>query len=461
MHYKLVPLTLISAFLALTVGPGSARADAPSAWVYWWSDPYNDVYFARPHNTYERTAQLPALDYALWNGFHALELDVHEFKTVDGARQFPVKHDAWASDTGNNCRWGQGGFLRDCLHDIRNWSDYNPGHLPITVQIDLKTLNPYGWGDGQYDELHAQVAEVLGSKLYRPDDLRMFTAYDSIRQGVAQKGWPTLTALQGKVIVLIMGGPIGDKNDMMENYVRRHGAGANFFVCPNAGSAEDFDSWGNADDFDEYQTNKWVICGNVGSPKYWPELTSNADDNNQLVNLWSGDYEHDEFYRMYLAVGWGATMISRGNGDTFGGKIPLVGLRSSVPVQFEIVNDNSQKCLEVRNADFDDGTDIVQWTCDDGIDQRWIYSDETQLRAWGDTSYCYDIDGGDGDQGDRHHIWDCDGGDSEKWRLQPNGSFVGMNGRCMDVPNSSTANGVQLWHYDCNGTNAQRFHLTW
>lgn len=57
---------------------------------------------------------------------------------------------------------------------LRNWSDYNPGHLPITVQIDLKTLDPYGWGDGQYDELHAQVAEVLGSKLYRPDDLRMF-----------------------------------------------------------------------------------------------------------------------------------------------------------------------------------------------------------------------------------------------------------------------------------------------
>ena len=52
-------------------------------------------------------------------------------------------------------------------------------------------------------------------------------------------------------------------------------------------------------------------------------------------------------------------------------------------------------------------------------------------------------------------------GASEKWRLQPNGSFVGMNGRCMDVPNGSTANGVQLWHHDCNGTNAQRFHLTW
>ncbi|MCY1065434.1 Ca2+-dependent phosphoinositide-specific phospholipase C [Nannocystis sp. RBIL2] len=461
MHSKKICSLSLLAGLTLAAVPATAHADAPDALDFWWSDSYSDVYFARPHNTYQKTAEYPNLDYALWDGFHALELDVHEYKQVGGVKQFPVKHDAWNSDTGNNCRWGQGGYLRDCLHDIRNWSDYNPGHLPITVQIDLKAISPYAWGDAQYDELHAQVAEVLGSKLYRPNELRAFTGNDSLRQGVYTSGWPSLSALQGKVIVLIMGGPLGDKNDYQENYVRRYDYNANFFVCPNADSPADFDWWGNANDFDEPQTNKWVICGNVGSPAGWDSIAARADANHQLMNLWSGSYEHDEFWRMYLAVGWGASMISRGNADTFYDKIPLVGLRSSVPVQFQMVNDNSNKCVDVWNGAYSNGTDIIQWSCNSDPNQAWIYTGAGQLRSAGNTAYCYDIEGGNGNLGDRHHIWKCDGGDSEKWRLEWFGSFRGMKDRCMDVPNSSTADGVQLWHYDCNGTGAQRFHLQW
>jgi hypothetical protein len=38
--------------------------------------------------------------------------------------------------------------------------------------------------------------------------------------------------------------------------------------------------------------------------------------------------------------------------------------------------------------------------------------------------------------------------------------FVGVgSGRCLDVPGASTANGVQLQIYDCNGTEAQSFYL--
>ncbi len=456
MNYpKILPFALFS---AVTVLPGVAAADAPSALGVWWSDAYNDVYFARPHNTYQRSGTLAQ---ALTDGFSAIELDIHEFKTVAGVAQFPVKHSILQSDTGNNCRGGQGGFLRDCLQDVRAWSDAHPGHLPITVQIDLKAISPYAWGDAQYDELHAQVAQVLGSKLYRPGELRAWTARDSIREGVYFNGWPSLAALQGRVIVQIMGGPTGDKNDMMENYVRRWHVAANFFVCPNADSPADFDWWGHANDFDEYETNKWVVCGNVGAPTGWHDIAARADANRQLMNLWSSSYEHDEFYRMYLAIGWGASMISRGTADTFGGKLPLVGLRGSVPVEFEIINDNSNKCIDVWNGGYANGTDIIQWSCNGDPNQTWIYTGETQLRSQGNTAYCYDIDGGDGDLEDRHHIWKCDGGESEKWRLQWNGAFIGKQGRCMDVPNSSTADGVQLWHYDCNWSGAQRFHLAW
>lgn len=219
--------------------------------------------------------------------------------------------------------------------------------------------------------------------------------------------------------------------------------------------------WGNANDFDEANTNKWVICGNVGAPSGWHDIAAAADANHQLMNLWSSDYEHDEFHRMYLAVGWGASMISRKNADTFYNKLPLVGLRRSTPVEFRIVNDNSSKCLDVYEGHYTNGTDIVQWSCNGAGNQTWIYTGEAQLRSKGHTAYCYDIEGGDGDVGDKHHIWKCDGGDSEKWRLRWDGSFVGMKNRCMDVPHSSTSDGTQLWHYTCNNTTAQRFQFGW
>ena len=305
--------------------------DAPGARDLSWDDPYDQTYWSRPHNTYSPDHHADLVD-PLRIGIRAIELDVHELEDVAGIRQFPVKHGARDPDTWNNCRKGRGGYLRDCLNDVRDFSDAHPRHLPITLQIDLKREWITGWGDDQLDELHRQIAEVLGARLYRPEDLRAWTGHDSLRVGVAMSGWPSLRELAGRVIVLIMGGPFGDKNDTQERYVRRHRASANFFVCPNAGSPADFAHDGHADDFDEPETNAWVICGNVGSPRYWKDIASAAADNHQLMNLW-GDGEYDAFHKMYLAIGWGASMISRGNADTFGGKLPLNGRRRSVPAK--------------------------------------------------------------------------------------------------------------------------------
>lgn len=453
----------LASVLALGIGGGvgTAHAQAPSATGLSGHEQYDQVYWSRPHNTYERS-HFGRLNDALDAGFRAIEIDIHESVSAGSLRQFPVKHDEGDSNTGNNCRGGAGGYLRDCLLDVRAWSDAHPGHDPIAVQVDLKVgvWNTFtGWPAGELQELNRQVWEVLGSRLFSPEELRAWTGYASLRTGVAAVGWPSVAALEGRVIVEIMGGPIGDKNDTQEEYVMLHGSGMGAFVCPNASEPGDFHWYGNADDFDDPATNQWVVCGNVEAKKYWKDIAASADDSRQLMNLWGGS-GFDQFHLMYLAVGWGASMISREAGaHSFGGKIPFNGVRRSVPVVFSMVNVNSGKCTDISGARYSNGTDIVQHTCHYGANQTWIYSDETQLRAQGNDDYCYDIDGGDGGQQDRHHIWDCDGGASEKWRLQPNGSFVGMNNRCIDVPSSSTSNGVQLWHYTCNGTNAQRFYL--
>jgi Ricin-type beta-trefoil lectin domain-like len=62
-------------------------------------------------------------------------------------------------------------------------------------------------------------------------------------------------------------------------------------------------------------------------------------------------------------------------------------------------------------------------------------------------------------------LWTYGGGTNQQWMPVAVGSGVYKlvnvaSGRCLDVPAASTANGVQLQIYDCNGTSAQSFRLS-
>src|ERR1044072_3953206 len=104
--------------------------------------------------------------------------------------------------------------------------------------------------------LNTRVATELGAKVYKPETLRAFTGYASLREGVYRAGWPTVDSLRGRIILQMMGGPIGDKNDTQEEYVTQFGSAAQIFVCPEAHEPNDFYWNGNANDFDDANTNK-------------------------------------------------------------------------------------------------------------------------------------------------------------------------------------------------------------
>ena len=60
--------------------------------------------------------------------------------------------------------------------------------------------------------------------------------------------------------------------------------------------------------------------------------------------------------------------------------------------------------------------------------------------------------------------WTYGGGLNQQWQPVDEGAgyfhFVNRNsGKCLDVPAASTADGVQLVQYTCNGTGAQSFKL--
>lgn len=438
----------VAAALLLSAG---ASADVPAGQPLAGTTAYNAAYWSRPHNTYEK-AHFAKLTDVLDRGNQVVEIDIYD------ASGFPVKHDPGEAATANNCKGGAGGLLQDCLRDIKAWSDAHPGHLPITVQFDLKpSLGLWGWDASYMAALNTLVANELGAKVYKPETLRAFTGYASLREGVYRAGWPSVDSLRGRIILQMMGGPIGDKNDTQEEYVNQFGSAAQIFVCPEAHEPKHFYWNGNAKDFDDANTNKWVVCGNHEAVQYWYKDTLTAQQNGQLVNLWSSnETQFDAFNQMYLAVGWGASMISHESVDTFSGKLPLNGIRRSVPTGFTLRSAQSGYCVEIQSGLYANGSDLNQRPCTGGVPQQWTYS-ETQLRAVGNAEYCFDIEGGNGNNGDKLHIWDCDGGSSEKWQLQTDGRLIGMNGRCADVVDNT--NGTRLQIRNCTGGASQRFDI--
>jgi len=87
----------------------------------------------------------------------------------------------------------------DCLQTMRDWSDANPGHLPLMVLIEPKNEGATVLWEERVDEYEAEVDSVWpASRRLSPDELQ--GAHGSLREAVLAEGWPTLGALRGKII---------------------------------------------------------------------------------------------------------------------------------------------------------------------------------------------------------------------------------------------------------------------
>ncbi|HQS69200.1 MULTISPECIES: Ca2+-dependent phosphoinositide-specific phospholipase C [unclassified Novosphingobium] len=188
----------------------------------------NDVQVIGSHNSYRRIppqSELLALN-ALRSGLgdelaydhpplqHQLEVGVRQFEMdifadpdgqwhPEGGQGFKVMHIA-GLDERSHCR-----MLRDCLIDIRNWSDRHPRHLPLILTIDAKDFPtnlpgervPVTLTTVLLDALDAELREGLGAdRLLTPDEVRGQAG--SLREAVTDRGWPLLEAVRGKVLVI-------------------------------------------------------------------------------------------------------------------------------------------------------------------------------------------------------------------------------------------------------------------
>jgi hypothetical protein len=141
---------------------------------------------------------------------------------------------------------------------------------------------------------------------------------------------------------------------------------------------------------------------------------------------------------------------------------------------YEVVNTNSGLCVSAAGAGTANGTAVQQLACTGATSQLWQFSsaitgyDEVLNDNAASEGESWNITGGVGAtaSGDLLQIWNYGGSGNTNALFAPtaqsNGSYtfiVDNSGLCLDVPSASTAGGVQLQQYTCNGTAAQQFNL--
>jgi glucosylceramidase len=147
----------------------------------------------------------------------------------------------------------------------------------------------------------------------------------------------------------------------------------------------------------------------------------------------------------------------------------LSGINSNA--WYSVVNANSGSCVDDENWGTSDGSIVQQWSCGSSQNnQEWQFT-STDSGYYRITNrhggLVWDVTRGPGATGNgvKIQLWSYGGGTNQQWMPVALGDgtyrFVARNsGLCLDVPSASTANGVQLQQYTCNGTAAQSFVLS-
>jgi aryl-phospho-beta-D-glucosidase BglC (GH1 family) len=188
-------------------------------------------------------------------------------------------------------------------------------------------------------------------------------------------------------------------------------------------------------------------------PSYWPTTPNiSTDSESTILSDWA-QWQTPTSFTLNTSLG-------------------ISGNQNSASVStsswFNIVNQNSGSCVDDAGWGTVDGTIVQQWTC--GSQQN---NQEWQFQSEGNNIYAvanrnapsqtWNVTNNGTANGSPIQTWTY-GGTNSQWMPVSLGNgyykIVGVgSGRCLDVPAASTANGVQLQIYDCNGTAAQSFLL--
>jgi hypothetical protein len=230
-------MVVVTALVALAV---SAASSTPASSV-----PVelrmNDIQVKGSHNSYHVEQPPEVIDFYASVVPTAYQLayshdDLTTQLTEQGVRQFEL--DTWYDPTGTLFEpIGTPGFkvlhvetidedtrcqlLTDCLTEIETWSAANPGHVPITILLEMKGGDEFPGGKVPPDitaaalhELDTTIRSVIDeSDMVTPDFIRGVgrvggadgggTVYDDPESAVLGFGWPMLDDVRGRMMFVL------------------------------------------------------------------------------------------------------------------------------------------------------------------------------------------------------------------------------------------------------------------
>ncbi|MFF6984268.1 RICIN domain-containing protein [Streptomyces sp. NPDC008343] len=131
---------------------------------------------------------------------------------------------------------------------------------------------------------------------------------------------------------------------------------------------------------------------------------------------------------------------------------------------YNFVARHSGKCVDVGENSSWDGSTILQYTCNGGLNQKWRLQDagDGYVRVLAQHSgRCLEVGGSYTNDGAAVKQNGCTNGTNQQWQFQDQGNgFYRLaarhSGKCLDVTAVSTANDARLIQYTCgSGTNQQ------
>jgi len=113
--------------------------------------------------------------------------------------------------------------LVSALSQVKEWSDSNPGHLPILVLIELKQdvtglagVKPIPFDSELLDAVDREIRSVIpATTILAPDNIR--GNYATLRDAVLEQGWPTLDKVRGKLVFAL-----DNEGPVLEKYIAEH-----------------------------------------------------------------------------------------------------------------------------------------------------------------------------------------------------------------------------------------------
>ena len=277
--YKALCLSLFTA--GLSIGANTANAVESKSFIdsQVWSKPFQQISQVACHNCYEEQYS-PSIYQAL-SSVRTLEIDFYDDRDLTFgafANHWFVRHGLTG---GNHSNCSGEGDLEACLNDVRRWSDDNPDHFPVTIILDKKQ----GFSDGGHGrephDLDNLVNNVFGSKLYTPSMLKQFTGRGgSLRDAVAQSGWPTASSLSGKIVLVLN----GTANEWLNEYANARRDNAKIFISPATNGQNDIT--GTVSGMNGTASGYVVMNNMSSSDRRW---SRKVVEQNHIGRVWGND----------------------------------------------------------------------------------------------------------------------------------------------------------------------------